>query len=99
MKTFDVLLRPVVTEKATSGEKEGKYQFFVSKDATKVDIKDAFNKVYGVKAIKVNVINTAGKTKIGAGRREVPKKAALKKVVITTASKKTLDVLKPKLKI
>lgn len=98
MKTFDILLKPVVTEKATSSEKEGKYQFFVRHDATKVDIKDAFSKIYGVTAVKVNAMRTAGKKKM-SGRREVTKKPEMKKVIITTKGKKTLDVLKPKLKI
>lgn len=99
MKTFDVLLRPVITEKATSHEKEGKYQFIVRKDATKVDIRNAFKKLYGVDVLKVNLINTIGKMKIGRSRRPVTKKPAFKKVIITTKSKKTLDVLKPKIKV
>lgn len=99
MKTFDAILKPVVTEKATGHEKEGKYQFIVRKDVTKVDIKSAFLKLYGMSVVKVNVINTPGKTKIGRTRREVTKKRTFKKVIITTKGKKTLDVLKPKMKI
>jgi len=98
MNTFDIILRPVITEKATASEKEGKYQFFVRKNATKIDIREAFEKIYGIEAVKVNVMRTAAKTKIGRIRRPVMKKHELKKVIVTTKGKKTLDVTKPKVK-
>lgn len=99
MKTFDLLLRPVITEKATSSEKEGKYQFFVRKDATKIDIKEAFEKLYGVDVTKVNMMRTASKMRYGRVRKPTMKKAEFKKVIITTKGKKTLDVMKPKMKV
>lgn len=98
MKTFDVFLRPVITEKATANEKDGKYQFFVRKDVTKIDIQEAFEKLYGVAVTKVNVMRTASKSRAGRIRRPVTKKAEFKKVIITTKGKKTLDVMKPKMK-
>lgn len=99
MKTFDVFLRPVITEKATDKEKEGKYQFFVRKDVTKIDIKEAFEKLYGVDVVKVNVMRTSAKSRLNRVRRPTVKKAEFKKVIITTKGKKTLDVMKPKMKI
>lgn len=98
MKTFDVLIKPVITEKATSDEKEGKYQFFVRKDATKIDIKNAFQKIYGTQAIKVNVMVTAEKKRLGKNRQEMTKKHSLKKVIVTTKGRKAIDVMKPKMK-
>lgn len=88
----------MITEKATSAEAKGKYQFFIRNRSTKVDIKKAFEKLYGVKVVKVNVINTPEKSKLGKSRKPQMKKHALKKVIITTKGKKTIDVLKPKLK-
>lgn len=99
MKTFELLIRPVITEKATAGEKEGKYQFIVREDATKIDIKKSFSKLYGVEAVKVNVMHTAIKTKTGRTRQPVMKRHRFKKVIVTTKGKKTVDVLKPKLKV
>lgn len=99
MNNFDLLLRPVVTEKATASEKEGKYQFFVRAQATKIDIRHAFEKLYGVTVAKMNVMVTAEKTKLGKTRRPVSKKPEYKKVIITTKGKKTVDLSKPKLKI
>jgi large subunit ribosomal protein L23 len=98
MNAFDLILRPVITEKATAFEKAGKYQFFVHKDATKIDIREAFEEIYGIEAVKVNVMRTPSKTKIGKIRRPVMKKHELKKVIVTTKGKKTLDITKPKIK-
>ncbi|MEK9132369.1 MAG: 50S ribosomal protein L23 [Patescibacteria group bacterium] len=98
MKTFDILIKPVITEKATSNEKEGKYQFFVRKDATKVDIRKAFQQVYGTPVVKVNIMVTAEKKRLGKNRREMTKKHSLKKVIITTKGRKAVDVMKPKMK-
>ncbi|MBI4994469.1 50S ribosomal protein L23 [Candidatus Peregrinibacteria bacterium] len=98
MLKFDFILRPVITEKATLASEKGKYQFFVRKNTTKVDIKNAFEKLYGVKAVKVNIINTAGKTKTGKTRRPTIKKAEFKKVIVSTKGKKTIDIAKPKLR-
>ena len=99
MKIFDLLLRPVITEKATDSEKEGKYQFYVRKDATKIDIKEAFEKLYGVVVLKVNAMRTPSKSRLSKVRRPSVKRAELKKVIITTKGKKTLDVMKPKMKV
>lgn len=96
---FDLILKPVVTEKATSLEKEGKYMFFVRNNATKITIAHAFAKIYGTPVLKVNVMRTAAKTRSGRTRRPITKKHEFKKVIITTKAKKTIDVTKPKLKI
>lgn len=98
MNTLNLILRPVITEKATASEKAGKYQFFVQKNATKVSVRQAFEKLYGVKVSKMNMLRTAEKTKSGRSRIAVIKKHELKKVIITTQGKKTVDVAKPKLK-
>lgn len=99
MNIFNVIIRPVITEKATDAEKRGKYQFFVRKNATKISVKEAFKKLYGVAVAKVNVMRTSGKTKMGRTRTPITKKAEFKKVIITTKAQKTVDIAKPKFKI
>lgn len=99
MNIFDVIIRPVITEKATGLEKDGKYQLLVRRQATKIDVKEAFKKLYGVEVLKVNSMHTAGKTRIGRSRKPVTKKHEFKKVIVTTKAKKTIDLIKPKLKI
>ena len=98
MKSFDLIIRPVITEKATALEKEGKYLFFVRKESNKVEIRRAFEKMYGEEVKKVNMMRTPGKTRSGRSRRVTVKKTPLKKVIITTKGKKAVDLMKPKFK-
>lgn len=64
IKYYDVILKPVVTEKSMSFMAEGKYTFFVHPSATKVQIKQAIEKMFeGVKVNTVNTMNLSGKTK------------------------------------
>ena len=98
MSHIHCIIRPVVTEKATSGEAKGKYQLVVHSSATKIDIKNAFKALYGADVTKVNVMHTAGKTKTGRTRKPVTKKATFKKVIVTTKEKKPIDLTKPKTK-
>ena len=53
----DIILRPVITEESMMGTAEKKYSFKVAKDATKPEIKEAVEKLFGVKVAKVNTMN------------------------------------------
>jgi large subunit ribosomal protein L23 len=59
--SFKILVKPLVTEKATNLVAENKYAFIVAKKANKIEIAKAVKAVYGVTPIKVNVINMQGK--------------------------------------
>ena len=62
MKTaFDVIIKPVLTEKGYSGISEKKYVFIVANKATKFDVKQAVEKVFGVQVDRVNIVNYDGK--------------------------------------
>jgi large subunit ribosomal protein L23 len=64
IKYYDVILKPVVTEKSMSQMAEKKYTFLVHPEANKAQIKEAVEKMFdGVKVEKVNTINQDGKTK------------------------------------
>ena len=63
MVAEEIILAPVVTEKSNDGMQEGKYTFKVNKNATKVDIANAVEKLFGVKVLKVNTISVKGKSK------------------------------------
>ncbi|RLA82799.1 MAG: 50S ribosomal protein L23 [Deltaproteobacteria bacterium] len=59
---YSVIIRPVITEKATlQKERENKVTFVVAKDANKAEIKEAVEKLFNVKVLKVNVMNVRGK--------------------------------------
>lgn len=81
MLAEDIILAPVVTEKSSSGMQEGKYTFKVAKKATKVEIKNAVEKLFEVKVLKVNTMTVKGKEKrVGVHQG---KTADWKKAIVT----------------
>lgn len=74
----DVLLAPVVSEKAYGLLDENKYTFLVAPSANKTEIKLAVEAVFGVKVLSVNTMNREGKnkrTRFGDGKRSDTKRA------------------------
>ena len=62
MKTeYDIIIRPVLTEKSYATIADKKYVFVVDKTANKTQIKEAVEKIFGVKVDKVNTLRTIGK--------------------------------------
>ena len=62
LKYYDIILKPVVSEKSMNEMAEKKYTFLVHKDANKIQIKEAVEKLFeGTKVAKVNTINKKGK--------------------------------------
>lgn len=90
MVAEDIILAPVVTERSSMDMQEGKYTFKVAKKATKVDIKNAVEKLFEVKVLKVNTMTVKGKEKrVG---RYTGKTSDWKKAIVTidtAASEKT----------
>ena len=78
MVAEEIILAPVVTEKSSADMQEGKYTFKVAKKATKVEIKNAVEKIFEVKVLKVNTMTVKGKEKrvgVHQGRTSDWKKA------------------------
>ena len=92
IKYYDVILKPVVTEKSMAGMAEKKYTFLVHTEAKKSQSKEAVDKMFeGVKVAKVNTVNMDGKNK----RRGmvVGKTAKTKKAIVTlTADSKDIEI-------
>ena len=63
MKTYDIIKRPILSEKTYAGIQEKKYAFEVAKNANKVEIKYAVEQIFGVKVKSVNTVNVNGKLK------------------------------------
>jgi len=78
---YEVLRRPLITEKATSLKEKDKYVFEVASKATEAQIKEAVEKAFKVKVSKVNVMTVPGKTR-KFGRRQVTG-SPWKKAVVT----------------
>ena len=92
IKYYDVILKPLVTEKSMSGMADKKYTFLVNPEANKSQIKEAVEKMFdGVKVKKVNTLNIQGKDK----RRGmiIGKTAKQKKAVVKlTADSKEIEI-------
>lgn len=63
MKAEEIVKRPIVTEKSSSDIQDGKYTFEVAKKATKVQIANAVEELFGVKVVSVNTMTVKGKEK------------------------------------
>lgn len=90
---MNILLKPLVTEKISNLNEQGKYGFIVDNKANKVDIKKAVEKMYGVNVESVNTMRYDGKlktrytkTKIISGRE-----SAFKKAIVTVAKGEVID--------
>ena len=69
MISYDVIIRPIITERSMAGAAEKKYVFEVAPAAGKIEIKKAVEEIFGVKVAKVNTMHVPGKAKrLGAGR-------------------------------
>lgn len=91
LKFYDVILKPVVTEKSMNDMAEKKYTFRVHPTATKSQVKDAVEKMFAdVKVDKVNTMNYDGKTK-RRGRTSGKTTKYKKAIVKLTAESKDID--------
>ena len=59
----EIIIAPIITEKSNDMVQQGKYTFKVNKNATKVEIANAVEKLFEVKVLKVNTISVKGKKK------------------------------------
>ena len=86
----DILIEPVLSEKATLLREEGKYVFKVHPDANKFEIKEAVRKLYNVKVEKCTVMNVYGKMKRVRGRPG--RTSSWKKAIVRLAAGETIKV-------
>ena len=69
MTAYDIIIRPVITERSMAAVADKKYVFEVAKNAGKIEIKKAVEEIFGVKVASVNTVTMRGKVKrMGAGR-------------------------------
>ena len=87
---YDVIVSPVITEKATALSEQNKVVFKVRSDATKPQIKEAVEKLFDVKVKSVNTLVTKGKVKLFRGVRG--QRSDVKKAVVTLEEGQTIDV-------
>ena len=91
MTAYDIIIRPIITERAMGAVADKKYVFEVAKNAGKIEIKKAVEEIFGVKVASVNTLNVLGKEKrMGAGRPGTTR-AWKKAYVQLTADSKTIE--------
>ena len=88
---YDIIKKPIITERSMMGAQDNKYTFEVAIDAGKVEIKKAVEEIFGVKVAKVNTIKLPGKWKrMGV---HVGKRSDIKKAIVTlTADSKKIEI-------
>jgi large subunit ribosomal protein L23 len=87
MHLYEVVKRPLITEKATLMKEQNRYAFEVAKEANKRQIKDAVEAAFKVNVVKVNVMTVPGKMR-RIGRRQVLTQSWKKAVVALEAGQK-----------
>ena len=87
---YDVIRKPIITEKATMASEAGAVVFEVAIDANKPQIKEAVEALFGVKVKAVNTTVTKGKAKRFRGRPGV--RSDVKKAYVTLEEGNTIDV-------
>ena len=91
MTAYDIVIRPIITERAMAAVADKKYVFEVAKTAGKIEIKKAVEEFFGVKVASVITLNVPGKQKrMGAARPGMTR--SWKKAYVTlTADSKTIE--------
>jgi large subunit ribosomal protein L23 len=87
---YDVIVSPVITEKATNASEHNKVVFKVALTATKPQIKEAVEKLFDVKVKSVNTLRRQGKWKTFKGR--MGQQSDTKRAIVTLEEGQTIDV-------
>ncbi len=88
--SYDIIMKPIVSEKSMASMQDKTYAFKVAKDANKIEIKKAVEEIFKVQVEKVTTVNVLGKDKrvgVHAGKTAAWKKAYVK----LTADSKTIE--------
>ena len=82
----DIIIAPVVSEKSYDLIEEGVYTFQVHPSASKPEIRDAVESIWGVEVLKVNTLNRVGKRKRVRGTNRTGQKPNTKRAIVTLAA-------------
>ncbi len=89
-EAYRIIIKPLITEKASFLSTTGKYVFAVDPKANKVEIKKAIRSIYNVEPVDVNVSNYDGK--MVRGRHKMGQKKSWKKAIVTLKSGQTIEL-------
>lgn len=89
-RLYDVLVRPIITEKSSKAAELNKLTFAISPRATKQDVKNAVETLFKVEVTKVNTINIDGKVKRFRGKPG--QRSTIRKAIVTLAAGQSIDL-------
>ena len=92
MFSYDIIIRPIITERSMASVAEKKYVFEVAPTAGKVEIKKAVEEIFGVKVAAVNTVSVPGKVKRMGAARPGRTKDWKKAIVQLTEDSKTIEL-------
>jgi len=87
---YDVIIKPLITEKSMAASAERKYSFKVAKNANKIEIKEAAEKIFGIKVAAVNTQNRLGKLR-RQGHSQGYKSDWKKAIITLSEGSKTIE--------
>jgi large subunit ribosomal protein L23 len=90
---YDIIVRPLETEKSYLQRELGQYVFMVNSAANKLQIKAAVEQIYDVKVQGVNVMNMPGKVNRIRGRRRTVRRPSWKKAIVTLQPGENIEEL------
>ncbi len=93
MNIYEIIVRPLETEKAYFQRELGQYVFMVKRTANKTQIKEAVEQIYDVEVTSVNVMNMPSKVNHMRGRKRTVRRATWKKAIVTLAPGKRIEAL------
>lgn len=93
MDIYEVIVRPLETEKAYIQRELGQYVFMVNRKANKAQISRAVEEIYDVNVLSVNVMNMPAKVNRTRGRRTVTRRAPWKKAIVTLVPGESIEAL------
>lgn len=95
MSPYDLIRRPVITEKNTMLMESGQYTFEVARSATKQQVRDAIQTIFNVRVVDVNTLNVRPEPKLKrrrGGRPLVGTAAGYKKAIVKLAPGQRIDI-------
>jgi large subunit ribosomal protein L23 len=90
----DVIIRPMVSEKSYAGLEQNRYTFLVASDSNKTEIKEAVQKIWNVRVLRVNTMNRKGKAK--RFRYTRGKRPDQKMALVTLAEGESIEIFEQK---
>lgn len=94
MKTYSVILKPLITEKSAIDQTKGVYSFLVNRDSTKIEVKKAIEKIYGKRVLSVTTQIQPKKVRLVGRGRALTKRNLQKIAKVTLVGREQIDINK-----